>query len=797
MKQKKLTKTADSLKNSPPSSLQNVCVFDRLEIGPVKLQPDKLTAPYRLLYGNKNEEVELIYKFEEDVFDPSSRESMNLAEMIAAQVSINYGLFCRSLTFHGSYDETDQKFIREMAENTAKEIYIKKFMEENPFLTGEASRLIFEKEKNYLKTQFEFIPSNSAGSGVPWKLWAADAEKLAVLSSGGKDSLLSYALLNENGFDVHPVFINESGRHWFTALNAYRYFKSNEPNTSRVWTNSDRIFNWMLRRMPFIRKDYASIRADEYPIRLWTVAVFLFGALPLLKKRNIGKLIIGDEFDTTVMKTYRGVNHYDGLFDQSRSFDNALSRYFLRKGWGVSQFSILRPLSELLIEKILAVRYPALQQHQVSCHAAHKEGPLVKPCGKCEKCRRIVGMLIAFGADPQHCGYTEKQIKQCLEDIARKGIHQEAPGISHLKWLLHQKKAVEFYASEQKTLKPCTEIMHLRFDSKRSPINGIPVEIRKPVYDICLQYTDGALKKIAGHWRPFDLFLDPDLSKNFPFELPDKSSKQVKTSHCEKKITRKDYIWAELTWPEIEKRLKIVDVAILPIGSIEQHGLHLPLDTDAFDARYLAEHVADACSDPKPLALPLISYGVSYEHDEFAGTISIKNDTLAHLVYEIGMSVSRNGIKKLVIINGHGGNIPAVTFAAQMINRDAGVFVCVDTGETSDVDVQMIADTPNDIHAGEIETSAALAVRPELVQMSKASRLTPRFSSRYLNFTSKRGVIWYSYTRKFSQSGVIGDPTRATAGKGRKIWKTMIAHLVSLVEDLKNLTLDEIYQKRY
>ena len=97
-------------------------------------------------------------------------------------------------------------------------------------------------------------------------------------------------------------------------------------------------------------------------------------------------------------------------------------------------------------------------------------------------------------------------------------------------------------------------------------------------------------------------------------------------------------------------------VTLLPVGAIEQHGPHLPLDTDAFDADYLSRSVALACSLPRPLVLPLVPFGVSYHHDDFKGTVSISNDTLASLVYDIGMSVARNGIRKLVIINGHGGN---------------------------------------------------------------------------------------------------------------------------------------------
>jgi creatinine amidohydrolase/Fe(II)-dependent formamide hydrolase-like protein len=81
--------------------------------------------------------------------------------------------------------------------------------------------------------------------------------------------------------------------------------------------------------------------------------------------------------------------------------------------------------------------------------------------------------------------------------------------------------------------------------------------------------------------------------------------------------------------------------------------------------------------------------------------------------------------------------------------------------------------------------------------MDRARKLVPGFSSRYLDFSSKRSVSWYAYTKRFSSTGVMGDPTKATAEKGEKMWKVMIAHLVSLVEDLKNITLDEIYQRRY
>ena len=252
-----------------------------------------------------------------------------------------------------------------------------------------------------------------------------------------------------------------------------------------------------------------------------------------------------------------------------------------------------------------------------------------------------------------------------------------------------------------------------------------------------------------------------------------------------------------MTWPEVEERLKLVDTAILPCGAIEQHGPHLPVDVDYFDAKYLAHKVAEACDDPKPLVLPTIPYGVSYHHEDFKGTLSVTNDALSRFVYDIGMGLAQNGIKKIIILNGHGDNAPTLSYAAQMINRDAGIFVCVDTGETSDVDLYGLIETPNDIHAGEIETSTSLAIRPEMVQMDKAVNETLSFGSNYLDYDSDRGVSWFVRTKKISETGVMGDATLATAEKGAKMWELMIKHLVGLVESVKNTPLSDLYQKRY
>ncbi len=657
------------------SGLSRLVVVDRLEVGPAKVEGDRIAASYRV----GEDAFELAYKYEEPVFDPRDPEAFNLASMILAQVALNYGLFCREIVFHGDFDESDRRFLNEMAVNTAREIYVNKILEPNAFLTEEVTGFPAIVEKSYLAASLVFpdpLPPR------PVQRWASSLERHAVLSSGGKDSLLTFGLLREIGLETHPIYVNESGRHWFTALNAYRHFSLNVPNTARVWTNSDRLFSWMLRQLPFVRKDFQSVRSDAYPIRLWTVAVFLFGVLPLLRKRGIGRLLIGDEFDTTERASYQGITHYSGLYDQSRYFDEALTRYFGRKGYGISQFSILRPCSELLIEKVLSERYPALLEHQMSCHATHKDETTVRPCGACEKCRRIVGMLLAVGQDPKRCGFSDAQIESSLRSLVENGVHQEKAGAAHMAYLLHERGRIADPRLGKVSAKPQPEVMKLRFDPERSPVSAIPVDLREPLFRILLQHAEGALLRSGRVWQPFDVLSSAEIRTPYRFEAGKDAPKD----------SPEPFLLGELTWPEAQERFRQVDVALLPVGAIEQHGPHLPLDTDAFDADYLAKRVAAACTDPKPLVLPLIPYGVSYAHDDFSGTLTVSPDTMARLVHEIGVSVARQGITKLVIVNGHGGNAPALHFAAQMINRDAHIFTCVDTGETSDAEVSAMSE---------------------------------------------------------------------------------------------------------
>ena len=201
--------------------LDVLAVIDRLEVAPAQVEPRRLVARYSVTRNGETHTNDLIYRFEEDVFTPGEPESLNLASMMSVQAAINYGLFCNEIVLQGRFDRHDWRFIKEMAQNTAREIFVKKFLEPNPFLHESVTKLPPVRPATYLRARILFREEESSAPGAalrPGKTgsdWSVDANRYAILSSGGKDSLLSYGLLKEIGSEVHPIFVNESGRHWF------------------------------------------------------------------------------------------------------------------------------------------------------------------------------------------------------------------------------------------------------------------------------------------------------------------------------------------------------------------------------------------------------------------------------------------------------------------------------------------------------------------------------------------------------------------------------------------------------
>ena len=482
-------------------TLESFLVLKKLSVKNIKIERKKVKADYCIEKSSgETGFIELIYSYEKPYYSNKNADDVNLASMMLAQVALNYGLFFATIEFDGLYDKVDQRFIKDMMENTSREIVTNKLLIKNEFLKSPFDQLQPQKRSKF--TQAKVIFTNSVYSELKLnkEKKETDLNKYAILSSGGKDSLLTYGIIKEFA-EPYPVFINEAGRHWFTSVNSHRYFKENEPNTRKPWCNSDRVFSWMLKQFPFIKENYASIRADIYPIRLWTVAVFLFGVLPVVRKNGIGNVLIGDEYDTTITGNLEGIRHFNGLYDQSKYFDNAMTRYYRSKGWQINQFSILRSLSELLIMKILVKRYPDLQKHQVSCHAAHEVNGRMYPCGKCEKCRRIIGMLRSLDEDPEHCGYNQIQIANGLQALESRSIKQLGSDASHLYYLLLKKNLIDKNEFTKKAAREYPEITKLRFDKGRNNLEDLPKYIRKPLFEILNQYADGAVKRMDNRWK--------------------------------------------------------------------------------------------------------------------------------------------------------------------------------------------------------------------------------------------------------------------------------------------------------
>lgn len=220
---------------------------------------------------------------------------------------------------------------------------------------------------------------------------------------------------------------------------------------------------------------------------------------------------------------------------------------------------------------------------------------------------------------------------------------------------------------------------------------------------------------------------------------------------------------ASLAWPDVEARASSSILAV-PIGSTEQHGPHLPLSTDTDIATALATRLADA--EPRVVVAPAVPYGSSGEHSGFAGTLSIGRDALELLVVELVRSADR--FSAVVIVSAHGGNAAPVGSAVARL-RAEGRRVVAWAPPGAD---------PCDSHAGKIETSVLLAlgspfVRPELAASGALQPL------RELMPALRSGGV-----AAVSPTGVLGDPSGASAGYGAAVLEGWVRELVATVREL-------------
>lgn len=234
------------------------------------------------------------------------------------------------------------------------------------------------------------------------------------------------------------------------------------------------------------------------------------------------------------------------------------------------------------------------------------------------------------------------------------------------------------------------------------------------------------------------------------------------------------YLIEEMTRPEVEARIKEYPVAILPVGSCEQHGPHLPLGTDTILARELAGRVSQKTG---ALVYPSLNFGYAWVWRDIAGTLTMPPERLQQLLCDCAASAQRSGIKVLVFLNGHEANSASIKYAVragqdEVTTKLLGMFY---PGLSAVYDKEMESPTWGGMfHACEFETSLMLAVAPQLVKMNLARAEYPERPPLYGYDDTSIGAL--------SQSGVYGDPTKATAEKGRRMLEAFTDNAAQLIE---------------
>lgn len=263
--------------------------------------------------------------------------------------------------------------------------------------------------------------------------------------------------------------------------------------------------------------------------------------------------------------------------------------------------------------------------------------------------------------------------------------------------------------------------------------------------------------------------------------------------------------WADLKSPDFARLDLARCIAVLPVAAIEQHGPHLPLNVDAT----LVDGVVAAALPHLPPALPVLflptqSVGLSPEHARFAGTLTLKAETVIRLWTELVESVAASGVKKLILLNSHGGQVGLLDVVARdvrarlaMLVYSVSWFNLPLTGENGEsvADRFSAQEQRFGIHAGEMETSMMLALRPELVDMTQAQNFHSTSQDRAQQFSllgDGRSAKLGWQMQDYNAQGAVGDAAAATAEKGRALLGAAGRSLAQVLGEIDQLPADTL-----
>ena len=397
---------------------------------------------------------------------------------------LNYGLFTKKFNLKFPISKKDFNLLKELNIVFSRDIYVNKILRRR---TNYILSEFLPKEENFkvedALPKAEIKPGQiSQDTHISKKI---DNKRCGVLSSGGKESLLTYGILKEIGCKVYPLYVNESGGHWRTALTAYRHHKKNEINTQKVWTNVDRFYVFMLDNLNFIRPDHRKVRTDTYPIRLCIFPFYVFSLLPIFTEEKIGNLLIGSEFDDLRNKpTYLGIPHYFGVYDQHQDYDELMNKWYEKRLPGLYQWSAVRNISGLLVERILTKRYPELAKLQRSCHSCHFKKNNIIPCGICSKCMGVLLFLFANKIDPRIMNFKDKDIELFSKRVNPKNLRLDEDEKNQSFYLIGEKDQIPKVA-------PIDHVERIHINEFNSDLELIPKHLRNDILNIIEKYSTG------------------------------------------------------------------------------------------------------------------------------------------------------------------------------------------------------------------------------------------------------------------------------------------------------------------
>lgn len=248
----------------------------------------------------------------------------------------------------------------------------------------------------------------------------------------------------------------------------------------------------------------------------------------------------------------------------------------------------------------------------------------------------------------------------------------------------------------------------------------------------------------------------------------------------------------DLTFLDVSKRLRANSILCMPIGSVEQHGPHLPLNTDVVLAEEYTRRIITRWGEIFDLwQLPTLAVGLAREHDWAPGTLSLSIQTMTAYMRDLGRGIARNlPTRNLAIINGHGGNRGILEALGQELQADFGLNICV-LHPTTWPALDTKAEVP-DVHGGKNETSMMLALMPSLVRREQIAQLQSRPDSSAVQTTILDQAVTWPWTtdeKQLADLGVIGDAQAASAEFG--------LYLLQLIEDMAGPIFKQLLDRQH